>query len=170
MSKKNNQAIVQAEVLRPAQSAPIDARKMIEEIVKQKVAEIMAAPDSLLEPFMQSKKVQIEITKLQDVVQQKKFRFYFEDWGCLICGQKDAGYKSVGMCSPCFSRVTNRMAVSLRNAYAERPVFDKPKDLVAMAQEALAPSIKALIPANDPPALKVLPATTTAKTKKTRRP
>jgi hypothetical protein len=62
------------------------------------------------------------------------------------------------------------MAVSLRRAYAERPVFDKPRDLVAMAQEALAPSIKALTPANDPPALKVLPTTTTAKTKKTRRP
>ncbi len=167
MSKKNNQAIVQAEVLRPAQSAPIDARKMIEEIVQQKVAEIMADPRSLLlEPFMQSKQVQIEITKLLDVVQQKKWSYYFEDWGCLICGQKDAGYKSVGMCSTFFSRVTNRMAASLRRAYSERPVFDKPKDLVAMAQEALAPSIKALIPANDALALKVLPRATTAKTKK----
>jgi hypothetical protein len=160
MSKKNNQAIVV-----PEQSAPIDVRKMLEEMVKQKVAEIMAAPGSLLEPFMQSKQTQIEITKLQDVVQQKKFRYYFEDWGCLICGQKDAGYKSVGMCSTCFARVMTRMAVSLRRAYAERPVFDKPKDLVAIAQEALTPSIKALIPANDPPALKVLPATTAARNK-----
>jgi hypothetical protein len=153
MSKKNNQAIVQAEALRSAQSAPVDA-------------EIMADPRSLLlEPFMQSKQVQIEITKLMDVVQQKKFRYYFEDWGCLVCGQKDAGHRSVGMCSTCLGRVTNRMAVSLRRAYAERPVFDKPKDLVAMAQEALAPSIKALIPANNAPALKVLPTTTTAQNK-----
>ncbi len=59
---------------------------------------------------------------------------------------------------------------AIREADAERPVFDKPMDLVVVAQEALRPSIEALIPANDPPALKVLPATTTAKTKKTRTP
>ena len=59
MSKKNNQAIAQAEVLRPSQSAPIDARKMIEEMVKQRVAEILLVrqDDLVFQPFFLAKRV-----------------------------------------------------------------------------------------------------------------
>jgi hypothetical protein len=171
MSKKNNQAIVQSEVLRPVQSAPIDARKMIEEIVKQKVAEIMIQRDDLLfQPFFLAKKVSDQIKRLQSVPEQRAWSSVFEKHGCIVCERKDVAYCSCGCCQRCYERIRMRKMAAIREADAERPVFDKPKDLVVMAQEALTPSIEALIPANDPPALKVLPETTTAKTKKTRTP
>lgn len=145
MSEKNSGAIVKAEVLEPAQAAPVDMRKMLDEIVAQKVAEILADEKSaILEPFMQSRRISLAIRKLQDVVQQRKWRYYWEEWGCLICGQQDAGYLSVGMCGTCFPRVIGRMKLTLERAYANRPTFERPKDLVALAQEALAPSIKVL--------------------------
>jgi len=165
MSKKNNQAIVQAEVL------PIDARKMIEEIVKQKVAEIMVRQDDLVfQPFFLAKKVSDQIKWLQSVPEQRAWSSVFEKHGCIVCGRKDLSHVGCGCCQRCYPKISAWKRAAIREADAERPVFDRPKDLVVMAQEALAPSIKALIPANDPPALKVLPATTTAKTKKTRRP
>jgi hypothetical protein len=171
MSKKNNQAIVQAEVLRPVQSPPIDARKMIEEMVKQKVAEIMVQQDDLVfQPFFLPKKVSDQIKRLQSVSEQRAWSSVFQKHGCIVCGRKAVAYGSCGCCEQCYRKISVWKKVAIREADAERPVFDKPRDLVVLAQEALTPSIEALIPANDPPALKVLPATTTAKTKKTRRP
>lgn len=171
MSKKNNQAIVQAEVLRPVQSAPIDARKMIEEMVKQKVAEVMVRQDDLVfQPFFLAKKVSDQIKRLQSVSEQRAWSSVFEKHGCIACGRVDVAYCSCGCCEKCYRKISVWKKAAIREADAERPVFDKPKDLVVMAQEALTPSIEALIPANDPPALKVLPATTMAKTKKTRTP
>jgi len=153
MLKKNNQAIVQAEVLRPAQSAPI-----------------VLQDDFVLQPFFLPKKVSDQIKCLQSVPEQLAWSSVFEKYGCIVCGRKDVAYCSCGCCEPCYRKIWRWKKAAIRGIEAERPVFDKPKDLVAMAQEALAPSIKALIPTNDAPALKVLPTTTTAKTKKTRRP
>jgi hypothetical protein len=172
MSKKNNQAIVQAEVLRPVQSAPIDAQKMIGETGhKQKVAEIMVRQDDfVLQPFFLPKKVSDQIKWLQSVPEQRAWSSVFEKHGCIVCGRQDVAYCSCGCCIRCYQKIRLWKKAAIQEIDAARPVFDKPRDLVAMAQEALAPSIKALIPANDPSALKVLPATTAAKTKKTRRP
>lgn len=145
MSKKNSKAIVRAEVLPPMQSAPVDVRKMIDELVSQRVAEIMADEKSaILEPFMQGKRVSIAIRKQQDVVQLKKWRYYWDKWACLICGKKDAGHWNLGMCAKCFGLVSQRMKAILDQAYAERPTFSQPRDLAEVAQEALAPSIKVL--------------------------
>jgi hypothetical protein len=145
MSEKNSGAIVKAEVLEPVQAVPVDIRKMLDEIVAQKVAEIMADEKSaILEPFMQSRRISLAIRKLQDVVQQRKWRYYYEEWGCLDCKQKDAGYGSTGMCCTCFARTRGRMKLTLEHAYANRPTFEKPKDLTALAQEALAPAVKIL--------------------------
>jgi|ERR1700693_1507361 len=110
-------------------------------------AEIVSDADSsILEPFFQSKRRSYEIRRQQDVVQQRKFRAYFDDWSCMVCGKEDAGYGSHGMCKTCYGRVDQRMRVTLGRVYAARPTFDKPRDLIAVAQEALAPSIKALRP------------------------
>jgi ribosomal protein S14 len=142
---KNNRAIVRAEVLEPeqsapARSAPVDVRKMLDEIVRQKVAEIMADEKSaILEPFMQGKRVSIEIRKQQDVVQQRKWSYFWEEWGCLICEQKDAGYGSVGMCRTCFARTAGRMKLTLEHVYANRPAYERLRDLAEVAREALLP-------------------------------
>jgi hypothetical protein len=54
------------------------------------------------------------------------------------------GHRCLGMCKECFGRTRQRMIATLRRANAERPIQEEPKDLEALAQEALAPSIEVL--------------------------
>jgi hypothetical protein len=118
-------------------------------------AEIVTdAKNSILEPFFNSRQISSQMFREQDVVQQRKWRYYWEKWGCLICGQKDEGYGSVGMCTKCFHRVLGRMQQVLIHAYADRPTFPRPRDLADVAQEALGPSIHAMLRVKNTPTVR----------------
>jgi hypothetical protein len=127
------------------------------------------AKSSVLEPFFQSRQISYQMLREQDVVQQKKWHYYWKKWGCLICGQKDRGYGSIGMCQACFAQVNNRMQEVLIHAYANRRTFDRPRDLVEVAQEALGPSIHAMLRAKNTPTRTALPGNTTSRGKRNRR-
>ena len=106
-----------------------------------------AAADAgkIFQPFFGSQQEANEIRQHQTVVEQRKWAFYFEDWGCMVCGRKDIGHLGLGMCDTCHNRVRQRLRATLRRAQAERPTFEEPKDLERLAQEALAPSIDVLL-------------------------
>lgn len=46
-----------------------------------------------------------------------KMRFYFEDWGCLVCGSKRRRYGSNGMCHVCIHRVQKRLFDCLKKRH-----------------------------------------------------
>jgi hypothetical protein len=152
MRKQSKSLTVRAEVLPMKKPAtPIEkAEAMLDRIVQRKVAELMASDSSILQPFMQTRRVTNEIRKNQNVIETLKWGYYLEDWGCLVCGRKNAGHTSLGMCPRCYTRVVNRMASTIRKATANRPADDgQAQDLEEMAQEALAQSLKKLIPGGD---------------------
>jgi hypothetical protein len=125
-----------------------EAEAMIEKIVQRKVAEAMASDSSILQPFMQTQRVANEIRKNQNVIGTRKWGYYIQDWGCLVCGRKDAGHQALGMCGQCHGRVVSRMQSTIRKATANRPHDDgQVYDLRQIAQEALARSLKTLKPA-----------------------
>jgi len=43
-----------------------------------------------------------------------KMRFYFEDWGCLVCGSTRRRYGSNGMCHICSTRTRKRLFYCLK--------------------------------------------------------
>ena len=43
-----------------------------------------------------------------------KMRFYFEDWGCLLCGSRRRRYGSNGMCHICITRTLKRLIGCLK--------------------------------------------------------
>ncbi len=43
-----------------------------------------------------------------------KMRFYFEDWGCLVCGSRKRRYGSNGMCHICITRILKRLVGSMK--------------------------------------------------------
>jgi hypothetical protein len=147
MRKQNKSLTVRAEVLpMKIPTAPIDAAEaMLEKIVQRKVAEMMATDSSILQPFMQTRRITNEIRKNQNVIETLKWGYYVQDWGCLVCGRKDAGHHSLGMCGQCHGRVASRMQSTIRKATANRPADDgQAQDLEEMAQGALARSLKKL--------------------------
>src|ERR1700683_5445723 len=127
-----------------------EAEAMLERIVQRKVAEMMATDSSILQPFMQTRRVTNEIRKNQNVIETLKWGYYLQDWGCLVCGRKDAGHASLGMCPECYRRVVNRMTSTIRRATTNRPPDDgQVYDLREIAQQSLAQSLKALVPGGD---------------------
>lgn len=102
--RKNNPAI---EVF-PSPSAIV--RTSISEvelnrIVQQKVAEILAERDAaVFEPFFRSRQIAYELKRLQTVPEQRKWKVYFERYGCLICETRKDIHVANGMCNRCYSR------------------------------------------------------------------
>ena len=47
----------------------------------------------------------------------RKMRFYFEDWGCLVCETKRRRYGSNGMCHVCTHRVQKRLFECLKRRH-----------------------------------------------------
>lgn len=151
MFPKNKQVITQAEVLRPVQSAPIDARKMLEEMVKQKVAEIMAErEDFVFQPFFNQKKVSEEIRRLQTVPEQRAWSRVFEKRGCIVCRRKDARHCSCACCDTCYYQILRWKRDAIREI-EDGPEQFPIRDLEEIAREALfgPPTVPALPAAPD---------------------
>jgi hypothetical protein len=121
---------------------------MLNALVQKKVAELLAANESIiLQPFLQTQSVRTQLRKIQSVIELNKFRSYFQDWGCLICGSLEQGHLSLGMCPACHGRTVSRMQRSMKRATTERAQDDgRVVDLEQLAQDALMPAIVALKP------------------------
>ena len=121
-----------------------DLAKLIAQTVEQKIADAFAS-DDLFQPFFQPRAVGYEIKRKQTVPKQNKWTYYFEDYGCLICGTRKS-HRCLGMCERCHERTNARLRRSLaRRAPApdeQDPTF---MDTVKLAREALAPSVRALL-------------------------
>lgn len=80
-----------------------------------------SAGDVLLQPwFLDSRRV-AAIRRIVPDHFARKMRFYFEDWGCLVCGSKRRRYGSNGMCHICIHRVQKRLIGCLKRHLVEEP-------------------------------------------------
>lgn len=118
----------------------LEIARMVEETVQQ----AMSGRGAELQPFFGSKEVAYEIKRRQTVHEQNKFTYYFEDWGCMVCGYHKTRHAGCGMCLVCYSRIKERLKASLRKRQppkgADQPVF---MDTMRIAREALAPIVEA---------------------------
>ncbi len=55
-----------------------------------------------------------------------KMRYYFEDWGCLICKSKKRPHVSNGMCGQCAARIQKRLFWCLQRRGISSPERDTP--------------------------------------------
>jgi hypothetical protein len=67
----------------------------------------------LLQPWFLSKDIATAVRRIIPHLFLNKMRYYFEDWGCLVCGSKRRVYLSNGMCSPCVTRIRKRLCSCL---------------------------------------------------------
>lgn len=122
-----------------------ELKRLIADAVDEKVAEAMGSSDAIMQPWFQPKAIVHEIKRRQTVTEQQKFGLYFDEWGCMVCGTKDALHLGMGMCKPCSDRIRQRLrAIVLKHAPPPDQVQPSFRDTMKMAREALAPSIKSL--------------------------
>jgi hypothetical protein len=123
------------EVLRPVEP---DMNKALERMVERKLAEMMGDSQAgIFEPFFRTNAIADAIRKLETVPQQRKWTYYFAEWGCLICAHKDVRHYTLGMCQACHARIYRRLVDVLRRASDERPERRPARDLQDVAREAL---------------------------------
>ena len=107
-------------------------------MVERKLAEMMGdSQDGIFEPFFQAKAIMHAIKKLETIPQQRKWHYYFEEWGCLICESKKERHHSLGMCGNVTNRTAMRLQRILRRASDDRPEPAPARDLQDVARAAL---------------------------------
>ncbi len=62
-----------------------------------------------LQPWFLNKECTAAIRRIVPRALLHKMRYYFEDWGCLICKSKDRPHASNGMCGQCAARIKKRL-------------------------------------------------------------
>jgi len=130
------------ELLPPEPSSAIafpqaEASAMLDYLVEQKVAKILAARDSfLLEPDLREKIVAQQIRRLQTIPEQKKWPRYYARFGCRKCERKSRPHGSSGYCRPCLAKITNRLKQVVAELDKERGVGDYRREMEALTRRA----------------------------------
>lgn len=69
--------------------------------------------DIFLQPWYVPRDVYLQIRRLLPNIHLSKMRYYFEDYGCLKCGQRTSLYGSNGLCERCTVLVRGRVVRAL---------------------------------------------------------
>jgi hypothetical protein len=67
-----------------------------------------------LEPWFRSRRETNRLLKQQGVFHLRKWRVYYERWGCLGCHTKERLHGGHGFCEPCLQRVTARLSTVIK--------------------------------------------------------
>lgn len=100
-----------------------------------KKSDLRSLDQVLLQPWFLPKRVALKIHGLIPLMFWKKMRYFFDDYGCMVCGE-DGVYHSCGMCVQCYARVRQRLARSIKRRSRNQPY--KRLDHVLLRQEKLA--------------------------------
>ncbi len=89
----------------------------------------------LFQPWFLPRHVAVTIHGLVPKHFWNKMRYFFDDYGCMICGT-ESGYHSNGMCRICQARIRKKMMLSVKRRSRSDPHHRL--DLVLFRQEKLA--------------------------------
>jgi hypothetical protein len=139
---KNELAPLPEQTPSPEQ-ADVDYKQMVDEIVGDRIAEMLADKAGAdLEPFFRPREISERMRKHLPIAEANKWKWFFEDYGCLVCTRKDVRHRSLGFCESCLNKTRLRLKAAIRNrAPKPEPTFH---DSAQLAREAILPSLKKL--------------------------
>ncbi len=111
MANKSNQLVKveTVEILPPEASLPErlpTTKAELLQFVQLHVAKVLAhREDANFQPFFQARLIAQEFKRIQSLPEQRKWRVYFDNYGCLHCHKKNALYGSCGHCKQCRMKV-----------------------------------------------------------------
>ncbi len=68
----------------------------------------------LFEPWFRLRQESIAIKRTKTVPELRKWRAYYEEWGCISCKKKKTPHCGLGFCQNCHMRVAQRLKVILQ--------------------------------------------------------
>jgi hypothetical protein len=89
----------------------------------------------LFQPWFLPQHIGFAIRSLVPPQFRSRMRYFFEDYGCMICGT-ESGYHSNGMCRICGSRIRKKIMLSVKRRSKSNP--HQRLDLELFRQERLA--------------------------------
>ena len=93
-------------------------------------SEVLALNDEVfLQPWFVPKDVYLEIRRLLPNIHLTKMRYYFEDYGCLKCGDRKHLYGSNGLCERCSVLIRGRVARSLKRRLKAVGIDEQPPEI-----------------------------------------
>jgi len=97
---------------------------MLNRLVQQKVAEIMAERDAMIfEPVFRSRQIAYELKRLQNVPEQRKWSISLERYGCMICETRERIHAGNGMCNRCHALWFRRLTQIVSEGVSGRPAL-----------------------------------------------
>ena len=102
---------------------------------------LSACNELLFQPWFLPKRITYKIHGLMPPQYWKKMRYYFEDWGCIVCGFEGL-YHSNGMCVRCYVKTSRRLSQSIRR-HCKSAGPNQRLDLELFRQEKLAKNLLA---------------------------
>lgn len=88
----------------------------------------------LLQPWFLPLRIAYDIHGMVPPDFWNKMRYYFEDYGCMIC-EAESGYHSNGMCKSCYDKIRKKLTACV----ARRSEISRPRlDLAMFRQEKIA--------------------------------
>ena len=135
MAKRNKVEMAQIAPLSRVEQAA-EFKRLIAEVVDERVKAAMSGPHSIFEPWFGSKEVAHEIKRRQTVAEQRKFVNCYAKHGCAICSTKSVPHGALAMCERCYHRLADRLKSAVREHSNDSP--PNFSDGAHIAQEALA--------------------------------
>lgn len=80
----------------------------------QKQALTIIDDEVFMQPWFVPKPIYLAIRRLLPNIHLMKMRYYFDDYGCLRCGESDVLYGASGLCHACNVVVRSRIMASLK--------------------------------------------------------
>jgi len=92
---------------------PPKKRKQVRDLVK--ICRSLSLKElKLFEPWFCSRQESNKIRRTKTVPELRKWRDYYETWGCIYCKKKSTPHCGLGFCQNCHMRVSQRLKVILQ--------------------------------------------------------
>jgi hypothetical protein len=89
--------------------------------------------DIFLQPWFLPRHTAVAIKRILPPEHRHRMRFYFDDYGCLKCEQRDVQYGSNGLCKLCMQRVKLRLFFAIKRRWTAASPDNLPRTFKKMA-------------------------------------
>ncbi len=89
--------------------------------------------DIFLQPWFLPRDTAFAIKRILPPEHRHKMKFYFDDYGCLKCGNKDEPYGSNALCKLCMQRVKLKFFFAIKRRWTAASPDNLPRTFKRMA-------------------------------------